>query len=112
MRKEGIQTRKRKPKQNSNSTGLSSLSSVLSGSGGASMPNNGSSCVDSSLGVGGQHPGPLHSSLHNSLMNNHVNPGLSAKHSFHHHNSQQAAAAAAAAAAAVAAAVADVKLRT
>lgn len=114
MRKEGIQTRKRKPKQNSNSGGLGSLSSVLSGGGGGhnSMGNNGSGCADSSMTPGGQHSGAIHSSLHSSLMNNHVNQSLSAKHSFHHHPQQ--AAAAAAAAAAVAAAVADssVKLRT
>jgi len=108
MRKEGIQTRKRKPKQNSNSGALGSLSSVLSGSN--SLANNGASCNDSALSAGGQHSGTMHPSIHNSLLNNHVNPTLSAKHGFHHHHPQ--AAAAAAAAAAVAAAVADVKLRT
>ena len=107
MRKEGIQTRKRKPKQTSNSSGLSSLSSVLASSGTNNVHNNGASCNETSLS--GPHSSVLHSSIHNSLINNQINHNLESKHGFHHHNSQQAAAAAAAAAAAVAAAVADVK---
>lgn len=115
MRKEGIQTRKRKPKQNSGGSGLGSLSSVLGGGGAGSnsLSNNGINCNDGSMNsIGGQHS--IHPSLHNTLMNSHQSAELSNKHGFHHHNSQQAAAAAAAAAAAVAAAVADsaVKLCT
>lgn len=113
MRKEGIQTRKRKPKQNSGNSSLGSLGSVLGpGVNGGLAGSNGMHHDGMSLNHH-QHPA---TSLHNSLMNNHSNQlaghnsmAPSKHHGFHnhHHNSQQAAAAAAAAAAAVAAAVAD-----
>lgn len=136
MRKEGIQTRKRKPKQNSGGGGgLSSLSQVLGGPGGhglgghggdltSMMMSNGGIGNQPGAGLGGQH-GNMHPSLHNSLMNS---GAIGKSHMFGHHHGasgmgqhphgghpgmvhghhgNHAAAAAAAAAVAVAAAVVD-----
>ena len=132
MRKEGIQTRKRKPKQNPGGGGLGSLSSVLGGGPGQGLGHGGdltsmmmgnSAGGASSLAQGVNNHG-VHPSLHNSLMNSSTmgkshmfghhhhnpmthNPHTSGHTGVHGHHQNHQAAAAAAAAAVVAAAVAD-----